>query len=268
MRIKNLIPQRYKRFFAFGCSFTNYKWPTWADIISQDIPSYQNWGKPGAGNHYIFNSIIEADQRHNFNKDDLVIVMWSYKDREDRYFNKKWMNDPVSTQEKTYGTEWFKRFSSDTRGFLIRDLAFMLGAQSIIKKASWEQFCVTPLTNIDTDQIVKDGIDVKSFSNEHIRNFWISIFDNLCDGTEINQYIEEKDVIEVYKNLFLDINKTLEGRRSYEQFKARNMRTDLHPTPIEALEFIDSVWADNTLTTTAREYANTWHTTRPDFKRF
>ena len=28
---------KYKRFFTFGCSFTCYMWPTWADIISKEM---------------------------------------------------------------------------------------------------------------------------------------------------------------------------------------------------------------------------------------
>ena len=58
MRIQSLDPKKYKRFFAFGCSFTNYYWPTWADIIGQDSNFYENWAQPGAGNHFIFNSIM------------------------------------------------------------------------------------------------------------------------------------------------------------------------------------------------------------------
>lgn len=75
----------YERFFAFGCSFTQYWWPTWADIIAYDlqIPS-ENWGVCGLGNVGIFHRMVEADITHNFTNNDLIITAWSTWCREDR----------------------------------------------------------------------------------------------------------------------------------------------------------------------------------------
>ena len=47
-----------KRLFTFGCSVTEFIWPTWADILGREFDYYENWGRVGAGNLYIFNSII------------------------------------------------------------------------------------------------------------------------------------------------------------------------------------------------------------------
>lgn len=68
---------RYKRFFAFGCSFTRYYWPTWADFIGLVHPEYYNYGGPGRGNTFIAHQIMRASEYHKFNKDDLVIVAWT-----------------------------------------------------------------------------------------------------------------------------------------------------------------------------------------------
>ena len=176
MRITNLEPKKYKRFFSFGCSFTNYIWPTWADIIGNDFDFYQNWGAAGSGNHFIFNSIIEADARYNFNENDLVIVMWSFIIREDRYINNRWQHDTIQSLEKTYGSKWFKKYALDKRSFLIRDLAFIKAAQSIIQKANWEQFCFNPITNIDKDKVKKQGIDTNIISESDGHKFWIQVF--------------------------------------------------------------------------------------------
>lgn len=48
------------RLFAFGCSFTHYKWPTWADIVARDFKVYENWGRGGAGNFYPYSALIEC----------------------------------------------------------------------------------------------------------------------------------------------------------------------------------------------------------------
>ena len=42
------------RLIVFGCSFTDYAWPTWADIIAYDLGcEYENWAQGGGGNQQI-----------------------------------------------------------------------------------------------------------------------------------------------------------------------------------------------------------------------
>lgn len=78
----------FKRFFAFGCSFTNWSWPTWADIISLDLDlPCDNWGMGGLGNVGIASRMIESDINNQFNDDDLIIILWSTWTREDRYYS-------------------------------------------------------------------------------------------------------------------------------------------------------------------------------------
>ena len=74
------------RLFTFGCSFTMWPWPTWADIIAHDlaIPFY-NWGMPGLGNVAIQHRMLECDLKNKITKDDIAIVVWSSWTREDRY---------------------------------------------------------------------------------------------------------------------------------------------------------------------------------------
>lgn len=66
-----------KRLFTFGCSFTSYKWPTWADFIGSNYDEYQNWGASGAGNYYIASRVFECHQLHQITKNDTVLVMLS-----------------------------------------------------------------------------------------------------------------------------------------------------------------------------------------------
>lgn len=82
----------YKRFFAFGCSYTKWIWPTWADIVSWDleIPS-QNWAIPGHGNVGIFHRMVECDLKNKLTDQDLIVNMWSHWNREDRYLNGGWV---------------------------------------------------------------------------------------------------------------------------------------------------------------------------------
>lgn len=82
----------YKRFFSFGCSFTQYYWPTWADIIAENLDiEFHNFGVCGIGNVGIMHQLLIADLKYNLNKDDLIIVGWTYWNREDRYNNNRWL---------------------------------------------------------------------------------------------------------------------------------------------------------------------------------
>lgn len=76
--------------YTFGCSMTSYNWPTWADILGREFKYFENWAKPGAGNNFIFNSIIECLTKNNLDHNDTVIVMWSGITRIDYYQMNEW----------------------------------------------------------------------------------------------------------------------------------------------------------------------------------
>jgi len=78
------------RNFFFGCSLTQYFWPTWADILIKHFESSANgtgynWGKSGAGNQFIFTKIWEANSLYHFTEQDRIFVQWTSMFREDRY---------------------------------------------------------------------------------------------------------------------------------------------------------------------------------------
>lgn len=253
MRMHNLDTKKYKRFFAFECSFTNYKWPTWADIIGQDIEFYQNWAMPGAGNHFIFNSVIEADARYHYNKDDLVIIFWSTKEREDRYHNNVWLNDNNTTQEKTYGKEWVMRFGVDFRGFLVRDMAYMKAIQDIMKNkdCDWVNFTWHELFN-------SSHLRQTSNDKESLLRLWREKSKEIYLGGSIADFFDDRDVIKLYQDVFTNVD------AMYKWFEVEciHHRTapdnDLHPMPMEALQFLDWLWPNNTLSDKARKYALSW----------
>jgi len=78
------------RFFAFGCSYTDYNWATWADGMCYDLDlqgwETYNYGNSGMGNEHILNSLVAADLKHKFTDDDVICVLWSSWMREDRLF--------------------------------------------------------------------------------------------------------------------------------------------------------------------------------------
>lgn len=121
-----------KRLFTFGCSYTNYRWSTWADCLAPEFDYFENWGQSGGGNHYIFNSLMEADQRYNFGANDTVIVCWSTFMRDDWYVDGRWNTIGNMFTTPIYRTEYLKTHV-DERGYVMRDFAFIKGAKALME---------------------------------------------------------------------------------------------------------------------------------------
>jgi hypothetical protein len=119
------------RLFTFGCSFTNYRWSTWADCLAPEFDYFENWGQSGGGNHYIFNSVMECDQRHNFGSGDTVIVCWTSFARDDRYVDGRWHTLGNMFSSPIYTAEYLKTHVEE-RGYLIRDLAFIKAVKTLL----------------------------------------------------------------------------------------------------------------------------------------
>ena len=121
-----------RRLFAFGCSFTNYRWSTWADCLAPEFDYFENWGQAGAGNHYIFNSVMECDQRNHFGINDTVVVCWTGIHRDDWYVNGKWQTLGNMHTCPIYNPEYLKTHVDD-RGYLIKDFAFIKAVKTLLE---------------------------------------------------------------------------------------------------------------------------------------
>lgn len=76
-----------KRLFVLGCSFTNYAWPSWADMLGLEFDVYENWAYPGLGNRAIAERVAELHARETLTRDDTVIVQWTSHLRHDWHSN-------------------------------------------------------------------------------------------------------------------------------------------------------------------------------------
>lgn len=64
-----------KRIFTFGCSFTQYVWPTWADIILYKNEGV-NLGISGGGFDLIMYRLMEVDRKFKITPDDEIIIIY------------------------------------------------------------------------------------------------------------------------------------------------------------------------------------------------
>lgn len=152
------------RFFAFGCSYTNYFYPTWADLIGSNYKQYYNYGQPGCSNWYIFNAIIEANIIHKFTKEDTIFIAWTGIDRADGYINNAWKLQ--LHRDENYYINYLDQF----KGKLLELMNYVTVLKDLFnaKEISYK-FLI--LTNIDHDYhaFTKDNChDVVDFYKDSI----------------------------------------------------------------------------------------------------
>ncbi len=166
------------RLFTFGCSYANWPWSTWAEIVAYDleIPS-QNWAMPGLGNVGIHSRLTECDLLHKFNKDDVILVVWSSWTREDRYDVKKraqperrsWSltGDVHFTYDKQFVDNYWS-MSND----LVKNSTAIISANKMFD-IKFNGHISTPLTSLYNDPMLsfdKNEKLIAKFYEPHIPN--------------------------------------------------------------------------------------------------
>lgn len=76
------------RIFTFGCSFSNWLWETWPEIIRDQGYEVYNFAIYGSSNVSIFHRILQCDITHKFTHDDIIIVGWTTWSRSHEYTNR------------------------------------------------------------------------------------------------------------------------------------------------------------------------------------
>ena len=101
-----------KRLITFGCSFTDYAWPTWSDIIALDQDcEYENWAIGGGGNQQIARRALYRHSR-GIDYTDTVMIQWTSITREDRWLNNRWIAEGSVANSPTYSKDFFEKYWS------------------------------------------------------------------------------------------------------------------------------------------------------------
>lgn len=211
--IKNIDFKKYQRFFAFGCSFTGYIWPTWADILSKEMPDaeFYNAGRSGAGNLAIMARMTELNARFKFSETDLVIVLWSTFCREDRYVRNSWQCPGNIFSQGVYDAKFIKKFA-DTRGYLLRDLVLITNAISHLE--------LLPCDAVTLSSVPFDYQNETTFVNDILTTF--------------------KDTIDKFpESLFtLEMNREWTNGHFYDHSQVGKNFGDYHPDPIRYMQYL------------------------------
>lgn len=152
-----------RRLFVFGCSYTAYCWPSWADFLSCEFDVYENWGLAGIGNRAIAERVAECHTKHNFTKDDTIIVQWSTHIRNDFFHQEGLLTKRVPgwktagsvfnyLNAEIYDKEWLQTFF-DEEAFFMHTLNHILMTQMFLENtgANWYMTSIGDVRNLGTD---------------------------------------------------------------------------------------------------------------------
>lgn len=233
------------KLYTFGCSFTKYHWPTWADILGRSYDYYENWGQGGAGNLFIYNSVVECILKKKLTSNDQVIIMWSSAAREDRYINNKWI---------TQGGLYVENQAPDVKGYLIRDLSLIYGTEQILKQNNipYKFLSMIPL-NFSSEfekTVINHVDDVLTLYHSTISAIEPSIYEVVF---KYDWFSRPKK--EFSKEQISQIKKLMSTRKKLQTLLEKYNYVDPHPLPIDYLEYLDKV-LPNSIDDTTREWVN------------
>jgi hypothetical protein len=117
-----------KRLFTFGCSFTQWWWPTWADLIAPSYDHFENWAIKGCGNRTIAERLSEFLLQNDITEDDTIIVQWTDYHRHDIHMDRarpgsNWSSSGGIWTNK-FTPEWVKEYWTEP-SYIMHSLNFI-----------------------------------------------------------------------------------------------------------------------------------------------
>jgi ACT domain-containing protein len=100
------------RLFTFGCSHTQYRWPSWANILGLSFKEFYNLGRPGSGIFYMVYQFVYANEHFKFRRDDTLIFMLSDEARIDFVKENDWLVAGLAFNSKhIFGEKLFEHYT-------------------------------------------------------------------------------------------------------------------------------------------------------------
>lgn len=215
-----------KRFFAFGCSFTKYFWPTWADILAYELNvPYWNYAVPGVGNQYICNMVAQADNTHDFTPDDLIIICWSSAIREDRFLKDRWLHSHGNVYSNEVYDRTFTEKYCDPVGFVVRDLATIKLTKGLLDSKHL-QYHFSKISEITQDF--------------HNLNYKDQNEDPVIEKLNLDYRSTIENILPSFTKVLWDDNLMIKKRNN--KINISPFFEDRHPTPVEHLSYLKSVF--------------------------
>lgn len=223
--------KKFRRVRVFGCSLTQWRYPTWADILAQDIPhcEYFNLAWPGAGHQFLQAQYSQWTHQLPLDHTDLVIVQWPTYYREDRYLNhperaRPWITPGNFFTQDEYPAEFMK--VCDKRGFVITTMMI----QDLIMR-DLERSDATALCFNAVDAAQQDAYS--GFASDQHENF--------SDIMSVYSTIQDRNAhFDMYVGLSKD-KRNPNWPKGYEYVLDGKREYDYHPTVAQHAVFLRDI---------------------------
>lgn len=206
------------RLFTFGCSYTEYIWPTWSDIIAKDLDcENHNYAKAGMGNQGIACRTIEANEKHKFCKDDLVCILWSGWQRVDLLKEGKWITEGNILNSYYYNDEYISNHWSEEND-IVRNKTAILQTNAYLKSFN---------VNLFQGHIDKVDKNLPGYKNTFTKPKHVYVTDSHPSVLEHMRYVENT----IYPYLGYNLKQTTKDwcrqmEIIVQQIKGENARMD------------------------------------------
>ena len=170
-----------KRLFVFGCSYTSWNWPTWADLYAQEFDYYENWGLPGLGNRAIAERVAECNFKNKFTEDDTVVIQWSSHLRHDWLKFTEDDHESWKTKGSIFNYHNVEKFSKhfldtffDEKAYFLHTLNNILLTTGLLKSTKCKFFMtsISKLNTLGSDIPHQDGHGENIRNNPKLSNAW------------------------------------------------------------------------------------------------
>lgn len=228
------------RLFVLGCSFSNYAWPTWADMLGLEYDNYENWAFPGLGNRAITERVAEIHAKHHLTKEDTVIIQWTSHLRHDWHATDTRHQDNAGWKTsgslfnyinaQIFDEKWIKTFWSET-SYMMHTFNNILLTQHFLDSigCTWRMTSMGYINKMNSDYP----------SNDH------------GEQTSDIDVWENSPALKVYKQVFDDKSKwikpvgTFAWNHKTKPYKFVSVQdksvftSDRHPTMIQHKDYLD-----------------------------
>jgi hypothetical protein len=232
------------RIWCFGCSFTQYFYPTWADILIHEVEQHgysgENWGSCGKGNLYIANKVMECHARNQLGPNDYVFICWSNYFREDVYTDKRGWHTPKHVFAQTQYNDGTVNGFGSAMYYAMRDHALIQSTRLSLQALGITQYHFNILPMHGGDRGIDKVCDV---------------YRTQFDGPAMMESL----------NLMLQDEETKRNRiRSFPPENPIDTLEEWHPLPHEHLEYIEKYiqpkvnWLNTGVTENTKLFVDNW----------
>ena len=241
------------RLITYGCSLTNYRWWTWADILAKqlDLPLI-NRGKPACGNNFIFSRLQHDIDTGLIQPNDTIRIMWCHYNRVSKVLDP---DNFIYNSETSDLEEQIQNFKTT--------INIIQQAEKLLSKYDYEFMTWLPLTqngepNSENASMLQatnnPTVESISLDNLFVKKIHPPLIDKVFQGSftsRIDFAISFNDIpTKIQKNVYKQANKLGLNVIDYirQNANAGDGRTlmffDYHPTPLHQFEYLKDIYPE------------------------